>query len=197
MENSIELNEMREQLAILNKKLSDQAIVNERLIRASVGKNVKNINKDSRMMIMLALVGIVCIIADHYLVNWSWPFTIVTTVFMMVAIAFNFYCRSGLTLERAYTSDLMETRLAALRFKRFQTRWLMFGIPFIICWLIWLVYETLNLTPNPEPIIIGCAVGAVIGGVIGINQYLRAQRQASEIISEIESYRNDETPTQE
>ena len=59
MENSIELNEMREQLAILNKKLSDQAIVNERLIRASIGKNVKNINKDSRMMAMLCIFGIV------------------------------------------------------------------------------------------------------------------------------------------
>ena len=91
MENSIELNEMREQLAILNKKLSDQAIVNERLIRASIGKNVKNINKDSRMMAMLCIFGIVCIFADHYLVNWSWPFTIVTTVFMIVALAFNFY----------------------------------------------------------------------------------------------------------
>ena len=196
MENSIELNEMREQLAILNKKLSDQAIVNERLIRASIGKNVKNINKDSRMMAMLCIFGIVCIFADHYLVNWSWPFTIVTTVFMIVALAFNFYCRRGLTLERALTSDLMEMRLAALRFKRFQTRWLLFGIPFLICWLTWLAYETLNLTPNPEPIIIGGIVGAVIGGIFGVNQYLRTQRQASEIISEIESYRSDDHPAQ-
>ena len=70
----------------------------------------------------------------------------------------------------------------------------MFGIPFLICWLTWLAYETLNLTPNPEPIIIGGIVGAVIGGIFGINQYLRTQRQASEIISEIESYRSDDQP---
>lgn len=197
MENSIELNEMREQLAILNKKLSDQAIVNERLIRASVNKNVKSINKEGRGMTLLAVAGIACIFADHYLVNWSWPFTIVTIIFMLVAIFFNIYCRNGLSTERALTSDLVEMRLAALRFKRFQTRWLFFGIPFVICWIIWLVYETLNLTPNPEPIIIGCVVGGLLGAAVGINQYIRAQRQASEIIAEIESYRNDETPTQE
>ncbi|MGM9802677.1 MAG: hypothetical protein ACI308_00715 [Muribaculaceae bacterium] len=187
MENSNELKQLQEQFNILNRRLSEQEIVDENFIRSSISKNVRSINSDGRKMTILAAVGIVAIVADHYLVHWSWCFTIVTCVFMFIAIYFNYYTRRGLNDASALSSDLVDMRLKALRLRKLQTRWLWFGIPFIIVWLTWLAYETVNIYSDPKALLIGALVGGVIGAIIGFRQYLRTQRQALEIINDIES----------
>ena len=72
MDNSFELQQLKEQFNILNRSLNNQQIINERLIRASIESKVRNINSDGRKIMAIAILGIIAIIADHYLVNWSW-----------------------------------------------------------------------------------------------------------------------------
>lgn len=192
MDNSLELQQLKEQFDILNNKLNQQQIVNERIIRTSVNSKVRSINRDGRAMVAIAVMGCVAVVADHYLVNWSWPFTIVTIVFMLVAIYYNIKMRRGINSEGALSSDLIDMRLRALRLRRMQNRWLWFGIPFLVVWIVWLVMETIKTVSNPEPLLIGCGVGLVIGAIVGFRQYLRTQRQAADIIADIDNLRNEQ-----
>lgn len=191
MDNSFDLQQLKAQFEILNNKLNQQQIVNERIIRASVNSKVRSINRDGRAMVAIAVAGCVAIVADHYLVNWSWPFTIVTILFMLVAIYYNIKMRRGINSEGALSSDLIDMRLRALRLRRMQNRWLWFSIPFIVVWLGWLVMETMKVNTNPMPLLIGCGVGFVIGSIVGVRQYLRTQRQAADIIADIDNLKND------
>lgn len=191
MDNSFELQQLKEQFEILNQKLNQQQIVNERIIRTSVNNNVRNINRDGRVMVGIALAGCVAIVVDHYLVNWSWPLTIVTLLFMFAAIYYNILMRRGINSANALSSDLIEMRMRALRLRKMQNRWLWFSIPFVAVWLVWLVFETMQLNTNPVPLLLGCAVGLVIGVIVGVRQYLRTQRQASEIVTDIENLRKE------
>ena len=180
-----------EQFNILNRSLNNQQIINERLIRASIESKVRNINSDGRKIMAIAILGIIAIIADHYLVNWSWLFTAVTIVFLLVAVLYNIYFRLGINNADALNADLIDMRLRTLRFKKMQSRWLWFSIPFLVVWLTWLLYETLNLIYDPIPTIIGAAIGLVLGLAFGIKQYQRTQRQAKEIISDIENLKGN------
>lgn len=191
MDNSFELQQLKEQFNILNKSLNNQQIINERLIRASIESKVRNINSDGRKIMAIAIVGIIAIIADHYLVNWSWLFTAITIVFLLVAVLYNIYFRLGINNADALNADLIDMRLRTLRFKKMQSRWLWFSIPFLVVWLTWLLYETLNMVYDPIPTIIGAAIGLVLGLAFGIKQYQRTQRQAKEIISDIENLKGN------
>ena len=191
MDNSFELQQLKEQFNILNRSLNNQQIINERLIRASIESKVRNINSDGRKIMAIAILGVIAIIADHYLVNWSWLFTAVTIVFLLVAVLYNIYFRLGINNADALNADLIDMRLRTLRFKKMQSRWLWFSIPFLVVWLTWLLYETLNMIYDPIPTIIGAAIGLVLGLAFGIKQYQRTQRQAKEIISDIENLKGN------
>ena len=191
MDNSFELQQLKEQFNILNRSLNNQQIINERLIRASIESKVRNINSDGRKIMAIAILGIIAIIADHYLVNWSWLFTAVTIVFLLVAVLYNIYFRLGINNADALNADLIDMRLRTLRFKKMRSRWLWFSIPFLVVWLTWLLYETLNMVYDPIPTIIGAAIGLVLGLAFGIKQYQRTQRQAKEIISDIENLKGN------
>lgn len=191
MDNSFELQQLKEQFNILNRSLNNQQLINERLIRASIESKVRNINSDGRKIMAIAILGIIAIIADHYLVNWSWLFTAVTIVFLLVAVLYNIYFRLGINNADALNADLIDMRLRTLRFKKMQSRWLWFSIPFLVVWLTWLLYETLNMIYDPIPTIIGAAIGLVLGLAFGIKQYQRTQRQAKEIISDIENLKGN------
>ena len=191
MDNSFELQQLKEQFNILNRRLNNQQIINERLIRASIESKVRNINSDGRKIMAIAILGIIAIIADHYLVNWSWLFTAVTIVFLLVAVLYHIYFRLGINNADALNADLIDMRLRTLRFKKMQSRWLWFSIPFLVVWLTWLLYETLNMVYDPIPTIIGAAIGLVLSLAFGIKQYQRTQRQAKEIISDIENLKGN------
>ena len=195
-DNSFDLQQLKAQFDILNRRLDEQAIINENLIRSSVNSRVRNINKDGRTMVGIAVLGAACVVADHYLMNWSWAFTIVTVVFMLVAIVCNILFRQGISSANALSSDLIDMRLRALRLKKMQSRWLWFSIPFLMVWLPWLVCEIQQRTPNPKPIIIGGAIGLVIGGILGVSQYMRTRRHAKEIIRDIESLKGEDPTAQ-
>ena len=61
----MELQQLKEQFDILNNKLNQQQIVNERIIRTSVNSKVRSINRDGRAMVAIAVMGCVAIVADH------------------------------------------------------------------------------------------------------------------------------------
>ena len=80
------MNEIKQQWQLLQDKLESQSIVNDKLIRRIINSNARSINRHALLVTVMAALAIpYC----TWLLLWlriSLAFTIVTAVFLLVAV---------------------------------------------------------------------------------------------------------------
>lgn len=186
-----ELDNMRQQMAILQEKLDKQTIVTDRLLRKAIGKSMGSINK--RYLAIIAL----CFIMIPYsywafvmLSNMSMALWIVTSVLMLVSAAFTHYNGKSLRDNEMLDTNLLEAKKQVARSKKRDNTWLYISMPIMLLWCIWVAWEFGQKLGNTRIAIITIAVGAVIGALIGLKIHLRNQRNYREILSQIEDLEN-------
>lgn len=174
--------DMRQQMNILKKKLEQQEIVNDRVIRQSMKKTVSSINR--RYFIIMAL----CLFMIPYgywafvqISGLSLAFWIGTCILMLICAGATFYNGKDLRDPVFLRNNLIEVRKKVARAKKFDSDWLFFGIPMIILWFGWFVWEI-----DQKGLLIGGAVGGIIGLIIGLRIHYNTQRNYQEIIDQIE-----------
>ena len=187
---SRELQEMKEQLAILTQKLEKEAIVNERLIRQSMK------NKASSIRRAAIIESIITLIMIPYSI-WVMPNVIAistglccfTCFFMVLALAGNYYTHSRFRPDKFVLGNLLEVRKDTLMIKRFYINWLKFiGLPFIIVCFSWFVHDIRIAYPGEDlnGIYYGIGFGILLGTIIGTIQFKKIQNTADEILEQIE-----------
>ena len=189
----MQLEEMRQQMAILKEKLDKQEIINDQLMRKAVGTKLRKIVIERRKKLFFILAGLIYVPAVLYgLLKLDLWFIIVTILFFAVGAAYDIYYTAGINDEDLQNKRLLETKERIIRMKRMNTRWLWFSIPFVIVWIATFFWQILYRMDDGEahlhaqPILIGGLVGGVIGGIIGTVIYQRQQHRASELIEDIE-----------
>ncbi|MCR4603680.1 MAG: hypothetical protein K5683_09155 [Prevotella sp.] len=190
-----ELEDMRQQMAALKKKLDEQEIVNDRIIRQSMKRNVLNINR--KYYIVMAL-GLFMIPYGYWvfvkLSGFSMAFWIGTSIFMLVCVANTYITGRDLRADSLIQDDLLEARRKVARAKKRDSQWLLVGIPLVVLWMMWFFYECtttessegLGSIPN-EPLAWGGVVGGIVGTIIGLKIHFKTQHQYEEIIDQIEN----------
>ena len=196
MNNEIENNvketqfeDMRQQLNTLKKKLGEQEIVNDRLMRRSMRDQVNKIN--NRYFIIMAL----CVLMVPYgywcfvmLSHLSIPFWIGTSIFMLICGGATFYNSRKISDPGLMSHNLVEARRKVASAKKFEANWLMFGIPAVILWFGWFVYEIYQIQGGDlnNGFFLGGCTGGIIGAFCGIKMHFKTQRQYQDIIDQIE-----------
>ena len=195
MNNYTELEEMRAQLAILNKKLEKEAIVNERLMRSSMKDKAWTLR---RKAIVEAIVTVVMIPYFMWgmpnLLGMSIGFCAFTCFFMILALGYNYYIHTHFRPDEFIYCNLVKARKDTMMLKKFYANWVKYiGIPFIVIFLGWFAYEMTQKLQGEQlqSVLIGMGVGLVLGLVIGIFNYCRTQRIADDILLQIEELSND------
>jgi len=195
MSNEFELEEMRQQMAALKKKLETQEIVNDRIIRESMKYKVSSIN---RRYFVIMVLGLFMIPYSYWvfvkLSGFSIAFWIGTSLFMLLCVATTYINGKDLRDGSLMQNDLLEARRKVARAKKFDSQWLLIGIPLLVLWLIWFVYEGATSTnleglgsiPN-KSLMWGGVIGGIIGALIGFKIHFKTQRQYQEIIDQIEN----------
>lgn len=180
--NEAQFEDMRQQMNILKKKLEQQEIMNERVIRNSMKKTVSSINL--RYFIIMAL----CLFTIPYgywafvqISGLSLAFWIGTCILMLICAGATFYNGKDLRDTGLMRNNLIDVRKKVARAKKFDSNWLFFGIPMIILWFGWFVWEI-----GQKGLLIGGAVGGIIGLLIGLRIHYKTQRNYQEIIDQIE-----------
>ncbi|MBP5711589.1 MAG: hypothetical protein J6W77_01125 [Prevotella sp.] len=180
--NEAQFEDMRQQMNILKKKLEQQEIMNERVIRNSMKKTVSSINL--RYYIIMAL----CLFIIPYgywafvqISGLSLAFWIGTCILMLICAGATFYNGKDLRDSGLMRNNLIDVRKKVARAKKFDSNWLFFGIPMIILWFGWFVWEI-----DQKGLLIGGAVGGIIGLLIGLRIHYKTQRNYHEIIDQIE-----------
>ena len=184
--NTAELNEMKEQISLLRRKLEKETIVNEKLIRASMRDKLKAVKR--RSYILCAVVIGACPL-------WATPifdfhsiwFIGVTIAFLFIAVAYEIYCNQLLSTQNYVSGNLIDEARKLNRYKQLSRQWHWFSIPFLFIWLSWFVYEATSVGDfHANNILIGGLIGGTIGGVIGWRIYRKGQNTVSEVIEQIE-----------
>ena len=188
MNNEFELENMRQQMDTLKKKLEKQEIVNDNMIRHSMKNTASNISR--RYFIIMALA--ILVIPYTYLVfvsnlGLSMAFWIGTTILMLVCAGATYYNSQNVETSSIMDSNLVEVGRKMARAKKFDANWLYFGIPAVVLWLAWLTWELYQVDALAARYnLYGVICGAIIGTIFGIKMHLRIQHQYQDIIDQVE-----------
>ena len=189
MNENFNLEEMRQQMTTLKNKLNQQEIVNDRLIRRSMRNEVSSITR--RYNIIMA-IGILMVPYGYWcfvkLVGLSIFFWIATSIFMLICAGATFYNSRKISDPGLMSHSLVEARKKVISAKKFESNWLLFGIPAVILWMGWFFYEIYQIQGGDfnNGFFWGGCVGGIIGAIIGIKIHLKTQHQYQDVIDQIE-----------
>lgn len=190
-----ELEGLRQQLSLLNKKLEKQSIVNEKLIRNSTKERISNINRTG--IIFCVLVAIATpIIAINYarLLNFSLALNIFTCAFMAIAFVYTIWSHWGLN-SNLLNGDLITASGKILRTRKRYKQWGYFSYPWLAVWLCWNGWEVYTKIDNREMllgIIVGGIIGMIIGGIYGMRQRNKIYRNIDAMLQNIADLKSEE-----
>ena len=181
--------EMRMQMEMLKSKLDKQEIVNDRILRKSMKKNMNNI---TRRYTILVVVALLMIPYAYYvfvsMMGYSVGFWIATVVFMLISCGYTVW--NGRDL---YAGNLMEKSLLVVKqkmalAKKRDNQWMLFGFPMLILWLAYFVYEVYQKGGAEEvhTLLLASAFGGAVGLILGLTIHFKTQREYQEIIDQIE-----------
>ena len=182
-----ELDEMRQQMAILKDKLENQTIVNDRFIRRSIKHGVSTINKRYLVLGIIALVMIpygywaFVMIAGLSVALW-----LASCLMMLIVVGFMIYNSRDMRDNALMSGNLLDVKRKVTLAQKRDANWLWFGIPMALAWGAWAVYEMSQKMGDNEYIVPCCIVGVLVGALIGLKVHFKTQSRFSEIIEQIE-----------
>lgn len=186
--NDFELEQMRQQMAILQNKLDNQTIVSDRFIRRSVSHSATTIN---RRYLVISIVALAMIPYGYWafvkLNGLSLALWIAMSVMMLAVVAFCIYNGREMRRRDFTSGNLLDTKRKAIAAKRRDNNWLWFGIPMTTAWVVWVGWEMAQKLGADfkffMPFFIICFVAGI---VMGLAVHFRTQRHYRDIIEQIE-----------
>ena len=197
MDNTIyshELEEMREQVAILKKKLDKQTIISDTHIRNSMTSKRSDMTRTITATIIAGLFAVPYCTWIFWKFGFSLYFIIATDIMLAVCI--------GITIKQRFTlknldftqGNLIDVAEKLNKLKTHYHEWIKIAIPMILIWVSWMAYEAFTKM-EPSPIqtgfITGAGIGIIIGGFIGIRINQKIVRKSTEILKQIEELQKD------
>ena len=188
MNNDFDLENMRQQMTTLKNKLNQQEIINDRLMRRSMRNEVNTITR--RYYIIMA-IGLFMVPYGYWcfvkLCGLSLFFWIVTSIFMLICAGATYYTCRKINDPNMMNRNLVEARRKVASAKKFEANWLFFGIPAVVLWLSWFLYETYQINGGAysNGFFWGGCIGGIIGAICGLSLNFKTQRQYQDIIDQI------------
>lgn len=191
MDNNImsnELESMKAQLGLLKEKLEKQEIVKEQHLRKAIKGKLREIN---RIAVKMMLVGLFAILYSTWWLNhFGFSVYLQAGTFLMLAFSTiaTFLQHKNLLAAKELSADLVKETFDLVKLKKRYNQWLYLAIPMVLVWLSLMVYEIANVISIKEfaaTMIAGVAIGAVIGGIVGIKIHYRTIRKIDEMLAQI------------
>ena len=195
MNENYDLENMRQQMALLKQKLEQQEIVNDALIRQSVKKNASFINNTHRFYFIL---DIICIPLSYLLFNYVvhqpiWIWLYITCGMIYDAWHRRRICRL-IDGRHLYEQNLLEVRKKVLKIKKYERTFNIISYPAIALWLALFLYNEYLLDLHTSVVRTIITFIATIGAGFGFGLYLdrKMARRYQEIIQQIEEVTSEE-----
>lgn len=180
-----ELDELREQIALLKDKLQHQQIVSERAIQQAAQAGIGKLNRQGVIMCAFAVFAVVyCSWAFHRF-GFSDGFVIGTTIFLGVCALVTAYAHLKLRSIDVASGNLVEIASRLMSFRKIYSHWHIFAIPALLVWCYFLYWDAQRMLDNPEGFLIAGCVGGVIGGIFGLKKHFAIMRETDKVLANI------------
>lgn len=182
-----ELDEMRQQMAILKDKLENQTIVNDRFIRRSIKHGVSTIN---RRYLVIGIIALALIPYGYWafvmMGELSVALWLASCVMMLLVVGFMIYNSRDMRDHNLMNGNLLDVKRKVTLAQKRDANWLWFGIPMALAWGAWAIYEMAQKMGDNEYIVLFCIVGVLLGALFGLKVHFKTQSHFNEIIEHIE-----------
>lgn len=191
MENNqdfMELDEMRKQIALLNKKLEKESIINDRLLRDTMKRKANVINANAWISVGASVFVIIWALLFFPAEGFSWCFTAITIIMMLVCDFFTWKYHKNVN-SKTMNGDLVTVAKVMKKLRDDYVNWLKYGIIMVIFWFAWLATEYCIILKDWKLsilIIVSLLISLAIGGFIGLRMHRSVIHNAEDIIKEIE-----------
>lgn len=196
------LEEMRRQMAILQEKLDNETIVNERLLRESMKHNYSSINRylSVEATILMPII-IIAFPALALIFHLSWGPVIAVILLCLADVIFDY--KVNHIKDEAFMGDnLIPTALRLQRAKRLTVLQMMVSLPLMILWFAWFIIDFFQSIDYQDELLTASAYGGIVGGCIGlvcglifaIQPYRKQQKTRQQVIDQINDLTAGNTP---
>lgn len=191
--NEMELEELREQIAILRNKLTKSEIISERLLRETMNNKMNYIRRMVRISNWCAVIAILCFLPSFVIGTVSPLFYACTVCLMVVCMICNYITHREIFDPDLFNGSVATVSRAFLRARKLEKTGMVWGLLIGILWICWLSYEmTVNFVGSFSPkhfvgILVFFIVTGGIGFTIGFSMYLKSMRIYNDIISQLEN----------
>lgn len=189
-----ELQEMKEQMALLKETLQKEQIVNDRLLREAMRGKLDSIHRKAWIVGACALYVCTFGIWSFHELGLSWWFIGATVLMMIYSTVKTIIIHRRLAVNNVMTDDLRTVAHAAQRMKKDYIRALYGGMVMVFFWFVWMVLEILfgHTIYAESSMIARVAIlgtlffGGVIGFIIGYGMHKRVLKLCDEIIRQVD-----------
>ena len=180
-----ELDDLREQIALLKDKLQRQQIISERAIAEAAQKHIGKLNRAGAVYVFFGVFAVVyCSWAFHW-IGFSDEFVIGTAIFLAACAVGTMCAHWGLRSVDVANGNLVEIASRLLKFRRIYSNWHFYTVPTLLVWCYFLYKDAYRMLNNPEGFLLAGIVGGTIGGAIGLWRHFKTLREADKAIANI------------
>lgn len=193
--NMTELEQMREQMNIFKSRIDKQQIINEQLVRNSMGSKlswIKNYIWGEIITVPLLLIIMAAFHASEGLSWWLFGFLALG----LIADVTGDFIINRIPRSQLLSGDLVETSQKLIKMKKQRSAWFIAGVIFCSIWLAWFIIELIMRVDsgcrlpdhNYEVTILAATltIGGLIGFFIAWLILRKMQKTNNQIIEQIE-----------
>ena len=187
-----ELEELRSQVAEFKKRVEQQEIVSRRLLKEAMKGHVSWI----KQMSIWGSVGELAILpflvyALRNIVGVSWLPIIVIGLVIVGEAVFNFWNVSTIRDKHLAVDDVLSAQQRLITFKRREKLYTYGILPFILLWVVWLLFDVYHGTDIPFPssdrLLVDFVVIGIVSAVLSYVFY-REMRSLNKAIKDIDEF---------
>ena len=195
-----ELEQLREQMNSFKNRLDKQQIINERLVRNSMGSKMSWIKNFVWIEIIIVPIILFIMAGFHASAGLSWWLFGFLAAGLIIDATGDFII-NRIPKSQLLSDDLVATSQRLMKMKKQRTKWFIAGMIFMIIWLVWFILEIVlrldckDQLPNYNIVVaimvISIVVGALIGGFVAWLIFRKMQKTNNQIIEQINQVTQD------
>ena len=189
-----ELEQLREQMNSFKNRLDKQQIINERLVRNSMGSKMSWIKNFVWIEIIIVPIILFIMAGFHASAGLSWWLFGFLAAGLIIDATGDFII-NRIPKSQLLSDDLVATSQRLMKMKKQRTKWFIAGMIFMIIWLVWFILEIVlrldckDQLPNYNIVVaimvISIVIGALIGGFVAWLIFRKMQKTNNQIIEQI------------
>ena len=189
-----ELEQLREQMNSFKNRLDKQQIINERLVRNSMGSKMSWLKNFVWIEIIIVPIILFIMAGFHASAGLSWWLFGFLAAGLIIDATGDFII-NRIPKGQLLSDDLVATSQRLMKMKKQRTKWFIAGMILMIIWLVWFILEIVlrldckDQLPNYNIVVaimvISIVVGALIGGFVAWLIFRKMQKTNNQIIEQI------------